>query len=53
VYAVARRAGGYVAAGATTVAHLGTGSTQTIELPVLGSLSRATVQVEALPTIFH
>ena len=53
VYAVARRAGGYVGAGATTVAHLGTGSTQTIELPVLGSLSRATVQVEALPTIFH
>jgi hypothetical protein len=53
VYAVAARAGGYVAAGSETVEHLGTGSTRTIELPLLGSLSRATVQVEALPTIFQ
>ncbi len=53
VYAVAERAGGYVAAGGETVEHLGTSSRRTIELPLLGSLSRATVQVEALPTIFQ
>lgn len=53
VYAVAVRDGGYVAAGNATVEHLGTSSTRTIELPLLGSLSRATVEVEALPTIFR
>jgi hypothetical protein len=53
VYAVAVRDGGYVAAGNTTVEHLGTSSSRTIELPLLGSLSRATVEVEALPTIFR
>ena len=53
VYVVAHRAGHDVAAGDATVAHLGTDSSKTIELPLLGSLSRATVQVEALPTIFH
>jgi hypothetical protein len=53
VYAVAQRAGRYVAAGDATIVHLGTGSSATVELPLLGSLSRATVQVEAPPTIFH
>jgi hypothetical protein len=53
VYAVAQRSGRDVAAGAVTVEHLGTSSSRTVELPLLGSLSRATVQVEALPTIFH
>ncbi len=53
VYAVAQAAGRYVAAGDLTVVHLGSQSTKTLQLDLLGNLDDAPVQVEALPTIFQ
>jgi hypothetical protein len=53
VYAVAQRAGRYVAAGNLTVAHLGSQARRTLKLSLLGSLDHAHLQVEALPTIFQ
>lgn len=53
VYAVAQIAGRYVAAGNLTVVHLGSQSTKTLQLDLLGNLDDAPVQVEALPTIFQ
>jgi hypothetical protein len=53
VYAVARRAGRYVAAGNLTVPHLGSQARRTLKLSLLGSLDHAQLWVEALPTIFQ
>jgi hypothetical protein len=53
VYAFAMRAGRYVAAGNLTVPHLGTETSRTLKLGLLGSLAHARLQVEALPTIFQ
>jgi hypothetical protein len=51
VYAVARRGRRYVAAGALTVPHLGSGGTHTVTVPLLGHPARGRLGLEALPTI--
>jgi hypothetical protein len=51
VYAVARSGGRYRAAGNLTVAHLGSQSTRTVQVPVVGKLGDAALVVEAHPTI--
>lgn len=53
VYAVARRAGRLLAAGAVTVPHLGSNRTEAVSLPVEGRPTGARVDVVALPTIFQ
>jgi hypothetical protein len=53
VYAFAETAGRYVAAGAITVPHLGSQSSASLRLGLLGSLRHARLQIEALPTIFQ
>ncbi len=53
VYAFAQAAGRYVAAGDTTVPHLGSLGSATLRLGLLGSLRHARLQIEALPTIFQ
>jgi hypothetical protein len=53
VYALARRGTRYVAAGRGTLDDLGSGSTATIRLRLIGSAARASLQLEALPTIFR
>ena len=53
VYAVAERAGRYVAAGSFTVAHLGSNASRTVKLPIFGHIDHARLQIEAPPTIFQ
>ncbi len=53
VYAVAERAGRYVAAGSITVPHLGSNASSRLKLPILGHIGSARLQVEAAPTIFQ
>ncbi len=53
VYAVAERAGRYVAAGNLTVAHLGSNATSRLKLPIVGHIDHARLQIEAAPTIFQ
>ena len=53
VYALARRGARYVAAGRTTLADLGTNTTAIIGLKLIGSTRRASLRLEALPTIFR
>jgi hypothetical protein len=53
VYAVAERAGRYVAAGSFTVPHLGSDAARTLKLPILGPIDHARLQIEAAPTIFQ
>jgi hypothetical protein len=53
VYAVVRHAGHYVAAGRTTLQQLGTGSSVTVPLRLIGARHGAPVELEALPTIFR
>jgi hypothetical protein len=53
VYAYARRAGRYVAAGNATVTDLGAGSQQNLTLPLVGASQGATVRVVAIPTILQ
>ena len=53
LYAYAKRAGRYVAAGNATVTDLGAGSHQSLPLPLVGSSQGAAVQVEAIPTILQ
>jgi hypothetical protein len=53
VYALARRGGRYVAAGRATVADLGSRSAATVDLRLLGTSRGATLELEALPTIFQ
>jgi hypothetical protein len=53
VYAYAKRAGRYVAAGNETVTDLGAGSRQDLTLTLVGTTRGATVQVEAIPTILQ
>jgi len=52
VYALVRRGGRYVAAGRTTLQELGTGSSVTVPLRLIGARHGATLELEALPTIF-
>ena len=52
VYALARRGGRYVAAGRTTLQELGTGSSVTVPLRLIGARHGAPLELEALPTIF-
>jgi hypothetical protein len=52
VYALAREGARYVAAGRVTVAHLGSKAAATVELKLIGSARGASLQSEALPTIF-
>jgi hypothetical protein len=51
LYAVARHGRRYVAAGALTVPHLGSGGTHTVTVPLLGHPTRGRLELEALPTI--
>jgi hypothetical protein len=51
LYAVARHGRRYVAAGALTVPHLGSGGTHTVTVPLLGHPARGRLELEALPTI--
>ena len=51
VYAVARRGRRYLAAGALTVAHLGSGGHRTVEVPIVGDPGRIRPKLEAIPTI--
>lgn len=53
VYVVALSAGRYTAAGSTTIADLGTSSSTTTRVGLVGRLSGAQVRLEALPTLFH
>ena len=53
VYATARRRGRYVAAGAATVAHLGSGAAQTLHVTLVGTVGSARLVIEAPPTIFR
>jgi hypothetical protein len=53
VYAVAERAGRYVAAGSFTVPHLGSNASSRLKLPILGHINHARLQIEAAPTIFQ
>lgn len=53
VYAVAEQAGRFVAAGSFTVPHLGSNSSSTVRLPILGHIGHARLQIEAPPTIFQ
>ena len=53
VYAVARRAGRYVAAGQGTIAHLGTGTSTELQMTLVGNPAHATLSLEAPPTIFR
>jgi hypothetical protein len=53
VYAVAERAGRYVAAGSFTVPHLGSNARSRLTLPILGHIGNARLQIEAAPTIFQ
>jgi len=53
VYALGLERGRYVAAGRATVGHLGTGSSETIALTLLGARRPASVELEALPTMFQ
>lgn len=53
VYAYAKLAGRYVAAGNATVVDLGAGSRQNLTLKLVGAPQGATVQVEAIPTILQ
>lgn len=53
IYAVAERAGRYVAAASFTVPHLGSNATSTLKLPILGHTDHARLQIEAAPTIFQ
>ena len=52
LYALARRGGRYVAAGRTTLQELGTGSSVTVPLRLIGARHGAPLELEALPTIF-
>lgn len=53
VYAVAERAGRFVAAGSFTVPHLGSNASSRLKLPILGPINHARLQIEAAPTIFQ
>jgi hypothetical protein len=53
VYALARRDGRWVAAGRTTVDELDGGAARTLGLRLTGDARRATLRLEALPTIFR
>ena len=53
VYAFARRGGRYVAAGRTTVEHLGTRAAATIVLPLVGAAPAGQLETEALPSVFR
>jgi hypothetical protein len=53
LYAVARGRRGYAAAGSATVADLGTGSTTTTTIGLVGRPGGARIQLEALPTLFQ
>jgi hypothetical protein len=53
VYAIGLERGRYVAAGRATIEHLGTGSSETLEIGLLGGRSATSVELEALPTMFQ
>jgi hypothetical protein len=52
VYAVVWRHGRLRAAGQATIAHLGSGSTTTLRLTLIGRAAGGALPVEAAPTIF-
>jgi len=53
VYAIGLARGRDVAAGRATISHLGTGSSQTLDLTMLGGAGATSIELEALPTMFQ
>lgn len=53
VYAVAVKDGAYVAAARKTIRNLGGGASATVGMTLLGNPAHGSVQLSALPTIFH
>jgi hypothetical protein len=53
VYALGLAGGRDVAAGRATIGSLGTGSTQTLPLQLIGARPETSLQLEALPTMFR
>lgn len=53
VYVYAQHGDRYVAAGNVTVPHLGSQAHETAKLALLGDLTNAHLEIEALPTIVH
>lgn len=53
VYALVRRGGRYVAAGATTVDELGSHGSARVSIPLIGDRRGGAIAYEALPTIFR
>jgi hypothetical protein len=52
VYATVSGRRGFLAAGAATIAHLGTGASTSLQMALLGSATKATPALEVPPTIF-
>jgi hypothetical protein len=53
VYALGLARGRYVAAGRATIAHLGTGGSDTLALTLIGGPRPTSIELEALPTMFQ
>jgi hypothetical protein len=53
VFTVAARGGHYLAAGRSTLEHLGTGATSVLVIPMVGNYAGASAFVQAPPTIFR
>lgn len=53
VYALGLAGGRYVAAGRRTISHLGTGSTQTLAVPLIRDRPPTSIELEALPTMLQ
>jgi len=53
IYALGLDRGRYVAAGGATLSHLGTESSETVPLSLVGARRPASIELEALPTMFQ
>jgi hypothetical protein len=53
VYALELARGRYVAAGQATISHLGTGTSETLEMTIIGDHRAPSVELEAMPTMFQ
>lgn len=53
VYALARFGGRYVSAGKASIAHLGTGASRTVGVPLSTRVQERLLRVHAVPTIFE
>jgi hypothetical protein len=53
IYALGLDRGRYVAAGGATLAHLGTETSETVAVSMIGAQSPPSIELEALPTMFQ